>query len=163
MAGKLGKGGKPQPKKEYVQEGSGRPTKFTPERCAAIINDVARRAPYQFAAEANGICADTLYEWLKIGKQHRRDRIESDYSLFSDNIKRAELSRIIEHNDNIADHVDKWQADAWILERRWHKHYGSNAPLNELNEKLDKLMENERHEKGSYQEGREEDDQEVGS
>ena len=67
------------------------------------------------------------------------------------------MDRIMEHNNNIAKHIDKWQGDAWLLERRWFKHYGSNAQLNELNTKLDKLMEGERHEKGSQQESRQED------
>ena len=127
----------------------GRPSKFTPERRAAIINDIACRVPYEYAAEANGICEDTLYDWLKTGKQHRREGIDSDYSAFSEGVKAAERSRIIEHNTNIAQHVDKWQADAWILERRWYKHYGSNAPLNELNRKLDELAATEHKDKSN--------------
>jgi len=124
-------------------ENIGRPTKFTPERRAAIIRDISRRAPYEFAAEANGICEDTLYEWIKIGKKHRREGIDSDYADFSENIKKAEMERLLEHVDKITANVDRWQADAWMLERRWHKHYGSNATLNELNLKLDKLLESE--------------------
>lgn len=141
--------GKPKPKIEYVKEGSGRPSKFTPERRAAIVDAIRNRVPYEYAAEGNGICEDTLYEWLAIGKKHRKEGIDSDYAFFSEAIKRAEMNRIIEHTTNIASHVDKWQGDAWILERRWHKHYGSNAQLNELNNKLDKLMQSEKHEKVS--------------
>ncbi len=131
--------GKPNKPIEYTREPTGRPSKFTPERRASIINDIARRVPYEIAAEANGICDETLYEWLRIGKSHIKEGIDSDYSMFSEGIKAAERSRIVEHADNIADHVDKWQADAWMLERRWYKHFGSNAQLNELNRKLDKL------------------------
>ncbi len=133
--------GKPKPKIEYAQEGSGRPSKFTPERRASIVNDIARRVPYEYAAEANGIAEKTLYIWLDIAKQHQKDGITSDYTVFLQDIKKAELERIIEHNQNIADHVDKWQGDAWILERRWHKHYSPNAQLNELNRKLDLLVD----------------------
>jgi len=151
--------GKPNKPIEYAREPTGRPSEIR----AAIISDISNRVPYEFAAEANGICEFTLYHWINIGKEHLIEGIESDYSNFSKAIKAAERNKIIEHTTKIADNVDRWQADAWMLERRWHKHYGSNAQLNELNSKLDKLMESERHEKGSHQESREEDGQEVGS
>ena len=135
--------GKPNPPKEYAREPIGRPSKFTPERCASIIDDISHRVPYEMAAEANGICLDTLYEWLKIGKNHRTEGITSDYTIFSEALKRAEVSKVREHNEKIASNVDRWQADAWILERRWHKHYSPNAQLNEMNQKLDKLLESD--------------------
>lgn len=122
----------------------GRPSKFTPERRAAIIDAIAHRIPYEYAAEANGICEDTLYEWLKIARQHRAEGIESDYTIFSEAIKKAEMQRIREHADIISARPERWQADAWMLERRWHKHYGPNAQLNELNKRLDKIENGEK-------------------
>lgn len=151
--------GKPKPKIEHVREGSGRPSKFTPERCAAIVESIRNRVPYEYAAEGNGISEATLYVWLGIARGHQAEGIESDYTIFLEAIKRAEMDRIVEHNNNIAKHIEKWQGDAWLLERRWHKHYGSNAQLNELNRKLDQLMDGEKHEKRSYQESSKEDDQ----
>lgn len=121
----------------------GRPSKFTPERCAAIVDAIAHRIPYEYAAEANGICEDTLYEWLKIAKQHRAEGIDSDYTTFSESIKKAEMTRMREHMDIIAARPERWQGDAWILERRWYKHYGANAQLNELNKRLDKIENGE--------------------
>jgi hypothetical protein len=101
------------------------------------------------AAEANGICLETLYEWLRIGKQHRMDGIESDYTIFSESLKRSEMTRVRQHMDIIADRPERWQADSWLLERRWHKHFGANAQLNELNNKLDQLLDGEKNEKGN--------------
>lgn len=150
--------GKPKPKPQYHQEGSGRPSKFTPERCAAIIDAIYHRIPYELAAEANGICLDTLYEWLKIGRAHKKERITSDYSVFSDSLKRAEMQRIREHTEMIAAKPERWQADAWLLERRWYKYFGPNAQLNELQQKLDKLedAQNEKKdEKGSEEDSTE--------
>ncbi len=135
--------GKPNPPKEYSREPIGRPSKFTPERCSAIIDAISHRIPYEFAAEANGICEDTLYEWLKIGRKHRQEGIDSEYTLFSEAIKRAEMTKIREHSDMIAAKPERWQADAWILERRWHKHYSSNSQLNELNQRLAKIEQGE--------------------
>jgi len=44
-----------------------------------------------------------------------------------------------EHSDMIAAKPERWQADAWLLERRWPKHYGPNAQLNELNQRLSRI------------------------
>ncbi len=133
--------GKPNPPKEYARETTGRPTKFTPERCASIIDAISHRIPYEMAAEANGISLDTLYEWLKIGRNHNRENIESEYSVFSEALKKSEMQTVRKHCDMIAAKPERWQADAWILERRWHKHFSANAQLNELNRKLDLLMD----------------------
>lgn len=131
--------GKPNPPKEYAQETTGRPSKFTPERRGAIIDAISHRVPYEMAAEANGISLETLYAWLRTGKEHRDKNIESDYTIFSEALKRAEMTKVREHTDMIAAKPERWQADAWLLERRWHKYFGPNAQVNELNERLDKL------------------------
>jgi hypothetical protein len=153
--------GKPNKPIEYAKEPTGRPSKFTPEIRAAIISDISNRVPYEYAAEANGISEFTLYHWINIGKKHLSEGIESDYTFFSKGIKEAERNKIIEHTTKIADNVDRWQADAWMLERRWHKHFGANAQLNELNKKLDQLMDGEGNEKGLYKESGCQDDQEI--
>jgi len=131
--------GKPKPPKNYVAEGSGRPSKFTPEIRAAIIDNISHRIPYALAAEANGINEETFYEWLKIGKEHNSQGIESDYSIFSKKVKEAELARVVEHSDSIAKSPERWQAHAWLLERRWHKHYSPNASLHDLTRELMEL------------------------
>lgn len=124
----------------------GRPSKFTPERRSAIIDAISHRIPYEYAALANGICEETLYEWLRIAKTHRNEGIDSDYTQFSEAIKRAEMQRMREHSDMIAAKPKNWQADAWLLERRWPKHYGSNAQVNELNQRLSRLEETDDYE-----------------
>ena len=129
----------------YPEPKGGWPTKFTPERCAAIVDAISHRIPYEYAAEANGISERVLYDWLKIAKQHILENKESDYTKFLQDIKKAEMQRIREHNDMIAAKPERWQADAWILERRWYKHYGPNAQINEMHKKLDNLEMGERN------------------
>lgn len=124
----------------------GRPSKFTPERRSAIIDAISHRIPYEYAALANGICEETLYDWLRTAKAHRAEGIDSDYTRFSEAIKRAEMQRMREHSDMIAAKPKNWQADAWLLERRWPKHYGSNAQVNELNQRLSRLEETDDYE-----------------
>jgi transposase-like protein len=130
----------------------GRPNKFTPERRAAIIDAISHRIPYEYAAEANGICLETLYAWLRTGREHMQEGIVSEYTQFSESLKRAEMTKIREHCDIISARPERWQADAWMLERRWYKHFGPSAQLNELNHKLTKLLgesdESKREEEG---------------
>lgn len=133
--------GKPREPIQYTKEPIGRPSKFTPERRAAIIDAIAHRIPYSLAAEANGISEETLYAWLRTGKEHQDEGIESDFTIFSEGLKKAEMDRIRAHNDMIAAKPERWQADAWILERRWSKHYGTQAALIELNDKMSKIEE----------------------
>lgn len=131
--------GKTKQKEPQTIKDVGRPSKFTPERRAAIVDAISHRIPYEYAAEANGICEETLYEWLRIARCDHKNGIESEYTKFSEDIKRAEMTRMREHSDIISARPERWQADAWLLERRWHKHYGPNAQLNELNNRLAKL------------------------
>ena len=135
--------GKPNPPVQYARETTGRPSKFTPERCASIIDAISHRIPYEYAAEANGISEETLYEWLRIARAHRNEGIDSNYTVFSEGLKRAEMTRMREHSDMIAAKPERWQADAWLLERRWPKHYGPNSQLNELNQRLANLRSEE--------------------
>lgn len=144
--------GKPNPPKEYAKETTGRPTKFTPERRANIIDAISHRIPYQMAAEANGISLETLYEWLRIGKAHREENIESEYTIFSEALKTAEMTKVRNHMDMIAAKPERWQADAWLLERRWYKYFGPNAQVNELNERLEKLENGESQNEESCEE-----------
>lgn len=130
----------------------GRPSKFTAERRTLIIDAISHRIPYEYAAEANGIAESTLYDWLNTARIHQLQGIETDYTIFSEAIKRAEMTRIREHSDMIAAKPERWQADAWILERRWPKYYSSNAQLNELNQRLAKLELGETNDQGNVKE-----------
>lgn len=131
-------------KKPDAAKNIGRPSKFTNERCEQIIIDISKRVPYELAAEANGICEATLYDWLNTGKAHQLEGIDSEFTRFSESIKRAELNRVLEHTEMIAAKPERWQADAWLLERRWPKYFGNNVLLKELNERMN-LMSGAKH------------------
>lgn len=117
----------------------GRPLKFTPERRASILQDIADAIPYELAAQSNGICEDTLYDWIKHGFRDINQGIDSEYAKFSEAIKKVEADRIKRHSNKISENVDRWQADAWMLERRWYRHYGSNVHLHELEDRMKKV------------------------
>lgn len=130
---------KKNPPKEYCVEPCGRPTKFTPERRALIIDAISHRVPNVIAAESSGISEVTFYDWLRTGKEHLYSNIDSEYSQFLVDIRKAEMQKIRHHSDIIAERPERWQADAWILERRYSKFYSGNALINELAERLEKL------------------------
>ena len=149
--------GKPNPPKEYAREPTGRPSKFTEKIRNDIIDAISHRIPYEMAAEANGINVETLYDWLRTAKQHRDEGITSDFTVFSEALKKGEMTRVREHCDMIAAKPERWQADAWLLERRWHKHFSANAALGELNTKLDQLLDGDKNENGSKKRNEEND------
>ena len=117
----------------------GRPTKFTPERRAAILESIKARIPYQIAAEANGICEDTLYDWINHGIRDRKAGIDSDFARFSEDLKKIEQELIKKHLERIDYNEERWQAQAWILERRWWKHFSPNAAVLDFNKRLERM------------------------
>jgi len=119
----------------------GRPPLFNPERCAKIIESISNRIPYQLAAEANGICEATLYAWLDDGRKDFAAGLETDKSRFSEAIKNTEQKKIMEHLDCIKEMPERWQAQAWILERRWWKHFSAKAEVIEFQRQLDEMKQ----------------------
>ena len=122
-------------------EGGGGPSKFTPEMRAAIVADIADSIPYEYAAEANGISERLLYFWLERGRLDREEGVDSDYATFLQDVKKVERTRIKTHKDNIAGGSPTWTCDAWMLERRWWKHYSRSAPVLDFEARLKKMEE----------------------
>lgn len=122
-----------------MSEKKGRPPIFDSKIAKAIIEDISNRIPYSLAAEANGICEATLYAWINDGIKDRKAGIKSEKAAFSEGIKKAERKKIQEHLDAIKEKPKNWQADAWILERRWHKHFSPNAAILDFEKRLKQL------------------------
>lgn len=118
---------------------NGRPDKFTPETRANILDSIAHHIPYELAAEANGISERTLYYWLSRGEEDEEAGILSEYAIFLQELKNTEQKKIREHLDCIDSKPERWQANAWILERRWWKYFSSNTAVIQFNKKLEKL------------------------
>lgn len=113
--------------------------KCTPVRCQAILDSISRRIPYKIAAHSAGIGATTLYDWLRKGKADLAENVESEYASFAQSVSSVEQERIAEHLDNIRMRLKNWQADAWILERRWPDFFSQSAHLTDLAKKIDFL------------------------
>jgi transposase len=117
----------------------GRPDKFTPERRQAILDSIASYIPYELAANANGIGERTLYNWLLRGEEEEAQGIHSEYVQFWQDLKQVEQNKIKNNLEVIENKPERWQANAWILERRWWKWFSPNAAVVEFNRKLDEL------------------------
>lgn len=146
---------KPQAKQRKLPpaEPVGRPSKFNPEICASIIKAIHDGMPYSITAEANGISERTLYDWIELGKKHLSERIDSDYAKFSQTVKQAEFSKMHYHINEIKQKPERWQADAWILERRWWKHFSPSAAVLEFEKRLKRMEDEDKGESDGDAEG----------
>ena len=122
-------------------EGGGRPQLINPKVAKAIVADIADEIPYEYAAEANGISERALYYWLEQGRLDREAGLDTLYSKLLHDIKKAERDRIKNHKDNINAGSESWTCDAWMLERRWWKHYSKSAPILDFEARLKKMEE----------------------
>jgi hypothetical protein len=129
----------------------GCPPKYTPERTSAILQSISNRIPYELAAEANGISERCLYLWLNKGEEESELGLGTPLAQFFQAIKKIEQERITYHLSKIADNVERWQSDAWILERRWYKYFGANVQLKDMDERI-KQIESKGKDAGNGQE-----------
>lgn len=94
-----------------------RPTKYQPDRVAAILDALRVGATVEHAAAAAGLHRDTVHAW--------RQR----YPAFDDAINRATGEGVIACLRVVSGAATSgtWQAAAWLLERRYPAEYGRRA------------------------------------
>ena len=106
--------------------------KYSEEKFENIAKFIRTGVPAKHAAVANDIDESTYYLWLK------------EHQAFQALIKRAESERLV----FLVGEIRKdpaWQSKAWLLERLYHKEFGSpyvremNERLNAIEDKLEKL------------------------
>lgn len=132
---------------------AGRPTKFTEEVKAKLCEAVSKGAPYELACNYAGIDDKTFYLWKNLANNG-----DERYIDFFDKLKQIEGAAALRWLDRIeeASH-EQWQASAWKLERRHHKHFSQNAALLEMNERLRKLEGNQNGQTSEQKTSREND------
>jgi transposase len=99
---------------------TGRPTKRTPETEEAIFACLKEGMTKKAAAAAGGITYMTLRQW------------EKDFPEFSDALQNAEAAgqqALLRRIWAAAGTPDRWQAAAWILERRWPQDFARRQAL----------------------------------
>jgi hypothetical protein len=91
-----------------------------------LLNLVSHGLPYKVCAEGAGISESTLYKWLNQGKEDEKTNNYTECYDFLVEFRLAESNKIFTLWDKI--NADKnWQSKAWMLSRRWSKHFGENV------------------------------------
>lgn len=112
----------------HIVENRGRPSKICPEARQKILDAIGRNCPYQQAAHLGKIHESTLYRWLNQGEKDQKDGIITEYSLFREDLNEIEAKKVQDHLDVLNScGPEKWQARAWVLERRWRSQFGADA------------------------------------
>jgi len=123
----------------------GRPTKMCPKIRAKIIDAILHNLPYEMAAWSARIDESTLYDWINRGiKDRENGNNDSEFAKFSKDIKEAEMTKVKSHIAALEDQTERWQARAWLLERRWRKQFTADSVEIEMRERLEKLEKSQK-------------------
>ena len=102
----------------------GRPTgsnKLTPELQQKIVDAIRMGNYIETAAAFSGISKDTLYRWLRQGREAKRGKFRN----FSDAVEKALAESEMRDVAVIATAAkENWQAAAWRLERKFPERWG---------------------------------------
>ena len=125
----------------HIDERRGRPSKITPETREKISFGVRSNLPYKFCAWDARVHESTLYNWLNQGEKDLLDGLVTEHSLFFESIKEAEAQKVKEHFTLIDECVERWQARAWALERRWKKDFSAQSQDADKDKTISTLLE----------------------
>jgi len=88
------------------------------------------------AAQFAGISYDTLNAWMQKGKRKSsKDADHADYVAFSEAVEQANSQMAVACLTRVR-RDESWQAQAWLLERRFPQHYGKQVTLDVTMNKL---------------------------
>jgi len=99
-----------------------------PKRIANLLRSIKNGLPYETACKISNIPPSAFYEWRQKGIAAKQKGIENIYSKFVDKLEKAEAeaeARAIIQIQKAG--VDKWQALAWFLERRFPQRWRQQA------------------------------------
>ncbi len=127
-----------KPESEKIRTGR-KPDPATEERLQKIMEAIGNGVPYEIAAEANWISPRYLYECIAQGKVDLEHGDDTPKARLAQGIRDKELKDITSCLSDIREKEKSHKGAEWILERRFWKHFSSNVPTIELNEKMDRL------------------------
>ena len=139
-----------KPTTNYNDGRTGKCILADPERKEKLLQDLASQVPPQVVAPANGVSFRQFTAWLANGREAIENGWENMYSIFYKEYHEIEKRNIEALMEGI-NAGDKWQAKAWLAERRYWKYFTSHVAIQEMQERLDQL-EREQANEGSQQE-----------
>ena len=108
-----------------------------------ICKDIREGVPIIYAAQRNGICQSTFYDWYNKGKDAKSGKFRDFYNA----IEEAKAEAIAFHAKQIHKaSFQSWQASAWWLERVCPEYFGKKDHIElkaESKVKLGSLKEEE--------------------
>jgi hypothetical protein len=113
--------------------------KFNQERCDAILKSISDRIPNKYAARAAGVSENKLYKWLNQGLADLENDLATPKAKFCIEFSKIEQKIIKGHLDAIKGSPERWQAHAWILERRYWRDFSPNGPLTQLAKRIEQM------------------------
>lgn len=115
--------------KESKKSNAGRHSTLTNALAKLIIDDVRQYLSINFAAEAHNTPRSTVQSWIVRGNEDKANGIESDFSTFSQGIKKARAEYVQESLKMLKCMPKNWQATAWLLERCCAEDFGKDTEL----------------------------------
>lgn len=104
--------------------------KLNEETHKAIVECFERGSTFYIAAGMVGIAEETIHQWNRRGKEEAAQGLETKYTKFTEDIKRARSKvdqRLIDNISQAAFDRDQWQAACWLLERKDGARWGKNS------------------------------------
>lgn len=125
----------------------GRPTKFTPETRAKIIEAIRKGAPYEIACNYARVDYSNFRKWLLKADEEGGE----EYQEFREQIKEAEGETALKWLDVIDNAMAKeWTTAAWKLERRHFRHFSANPVVREEFRQLEADVKALKQKHGEY-------------
>lgn len=115
--------------------------KLNQDRVESILQDIYEGSTRFHAAEANGIAYETFYKWVKQGQfdlKHCKDSLEAR---LVQALREIEQEEIKDCRSGIKVCEKGHTGKQWTLEKVYWQHFGGNAPLIEVRERLNNLEE----------------------
>ena len=98
---------------------NGRPCKLDAAVVAKLVEAIELSSPYELAAMYAGISYMTLRRWIVKGERAK----DGEWAKFCEDIKLAQGRGAIGCLRSIGAEAERWQARAWLLERRHPQHF----------------------------------------
>lgn len=99
--------------------------KFSHSRIEKLLQGIEEGLTRERACMMVGITRRTLSAWLKEGREDIENDRATEKAELVERMERAEVEFEKRHLCNIEDwSAKRWEASAWLLERKWPEAYG---------------------------------------
>lgn len=103
-----------------------RPSVYSTELCNLICDHLRNGHYVETATALAGISARTYYRWLAEGEEDESKDLDTPMAAFCRAVKVASAEAEAVALETLRRGPQGWQAQAWFLERRFPKRWGSN-------------------------------------